>query len=125
MTAAHRDAYEPDELPAVFAERFNSGDPAAVAELYAPGAVFVPPDGPPARTPDAVARANALFQGLGRPIRVRPRSVTAAGDTALLVVDWELAGGPPAVRGTATDVARRGPDGRWRYVIDSPFGGSA
>jgi ketosteroid isomerase-like protein len=26
------------------------------------------------------------------------------------------------VDGTATDVARRGPDGLWRYVIDNPFG---
>lgn len=26
--------------------------------------------------------------------------------------------------GTATDVARRGPDGLWRYVIDNPFGTS-
>ncbi|MFE6165805.1 hypothetical protein ACFQ7F_43675 [Streptomyces sp. NPDC056486] len=26
------------------------------------------------------------------------------------------------VRSTATDVARRGADGHWRYVIDSPFG---
>ncbi|GAA2400924.1 hypothetical protein [Streptomyces coeruleofuscus] len=26
------------------------------------------------------------------------------------------------VEGTATNVARRGSDGRWRYVIDNPFG---
>ncbi len=26
------------------------------------------------------------------------------------------------VDGTATDVARRGADGCWRYVIDNPFG---
>ena len=23
---------------------------------------------------------------------------------------------------TATDIARRGPDGLWRYLIDNPFG---
>jgi hypothetical protein len=34
---------------------------------------------------------------------------------ALLAVDWEI-------DGTAVDVARRGPDGGWRYVIDNPFG---
>jgi hypothetical protein len=26
------------------------------------------------------------------------------------------------VEGTATDVARRGPGGLWRYVTDNPFG---
>jgi hypothetical protein len=34
--------------------------------------------------------------------------------------------GPRAVElddeGTATDVARQGSDGYWRYVIDNPFG---
>ncbi|MGW1374922.1 YybH family protein [Streptomyces sp. NPDC002446] len=116
------------DVPAVFARRFNSGDAEAVQEMYAPDAVFVPRSGAPATTPEAIRRANAGFLGLGLPITVRPRHVHVAGDTALLIVDWELdadGGGPGPVRGTATDVARRGPDGRWRYVIDSPFGGDA
>ncbi len=112
-------------MPAAFAQRFNSGDADAVQEMYAPDAVFVPRGGAPATTPDAIRRANAGFLGLGLPITVRPRQVQVAGDTALLVVDWELDGEVDGarVRGTATDVARRGGDGRWRYVIDSPFGG--
>ncbi|MFF8815809.1 YybH family protein [Streptomyces pactum] len=118
-----------EDLPAVFAARFNSGDARAVAELYEPGAVFVPPTGEPARSPAAIERANAAFLGLGLPIAVRPREVQVTDDgLALLVVDWEIEGtGPDGdrvhVRATATDVARRGPDGRWRYVIDNPFGG--
>lgn len=31
-------------------------------------------------------------------------------------------GGSVNFQGTATDVARRGSDGRWRSVIDNPFG---
>ncbi|WP_239144276.1 hypothetical protein [Streptomyces sp. SID14515] len=31
-------------------------------------------------------------------------------------------GGQVRIAGTATDVARRGSDGFWRYVIDNPFG---
>ncbi len=130
------------DVPYVFAARFNAGDPDAVQEMYAPDAVFVPPDGVPATTPEGIRRANAAFLALGLPITVRPRQVRVAGDTALLVVDWELGAGKGEgkgegadgrgahgavagpVRGTATDVARRGPDGHWRYLIDSPFGGS-
>jgi len=86
-------ADRPEDVPTVFAERFNSGDPAAVAEVY----------------------------------EVRPRHVYTTGDLALLIVDWVIDGtdsGGRAVHieGTATDVARRGEDGRWRYVIDNPFG---
>lgn len=126
------------DVPYVFAARFNAGDPDAVQEMYAPDAVFVPPDGVPATTPEGIRRANAAFLALGLPITVRPRQVRVAGDTALLVVDWELGAGKGEgddgrgadgavagpVCGTATDVARRGPDGHWRYLIDSPFGGS-
>ncbi|MGI5349195.1 YybH family protein [Streptomyces sp. CA-250714] len=127
MTTPTRPAREAADVPAVFAERFNSGQPQAVAEMYAPGAVFVSPDGSVADSPESIARANADFLGLGLPITVRPRHVYTAGDTALLIVDWEIEGtGPDGqplhIRGTATDVARRGSDGVWRYVIDRPVG---
>ena len=59
------------------------------------------------------------FQALAVPITVRPRRVEVAGDLALLIVDWTVG---DDISGTATDVARRGGDGCWRYVIDNPFG---
>ncbi|WP_214410502.1 YybH family protein [Sphaerisporangium fuscum] len=123
MTALAR---RPEDVPLVFAERFNSGDARAVAEVYESGAVFVPEEGP-AVTGEELHAANARFLSLGLPITVRPRHVHAAGDTALLIVDWTISGTGPdgeAVRieGTATDVARRGSDGFWRYIVDSPFG---
>src|SRR5262245_25258259 len=66
---------EARDVPAAFALRFNSGDAEAVQEMYAPDAVFVPRNGAPATTPDAIRRANAGFLGLGLPITVRPRQV--------------------------------------------------
>ncbi|RCG20909.1 DUF4440 domain-containing protein [Streptomyces diacarni] len=95
--------------------------------MYEPGAVFVSPDGTVADTPRAVARANADFLALGLPLSVRPRHTYVADEVALLIVDWEIDGtGPDGarvhLRGTATDVARRGADGHWRYVIDRPAG---
>ncbi|WP_188190972.1 YybH family protein [Nonomuraea sp. SYSU D8015] len=117
-------AERPEDVPMVFAERFNSGDPAAVAEVYEGGAVFVPAPGTPLTGEEALV-ANARF--MGPPIAVRPRHVYTAGDLALLIVDWVIEGAdrdgrPVRIEGTATDVARRGEDGRWRYVIDNPFG---
>ncbi|GGP90803.1 YybH family protein [Streptosporangium pseudovulgare] len=121
-------AERPEDVPAVFAERFNSGDPEAVAELYESGAVFVPESGAALAGPDLHA-ANERFQSLGVPITVRPRHVHSTGDVALLVVDWVIEGTGPdglpvLIESTAVDVARRGPDEKWRYVIDSPFEGT-
>ncbi|WP_338020560.1 YybH family protein [Amycolatopsis sp. CB00013] len=86
--------------------------------VYEPEAVFVRRDG--VRVSGAERRAaNAGILALGRPIEVTPRQVHVAGDLALLIVDWSIEGHLAA---TATDVAKRGEDGLWRYVIDNPFG---
>jgi ketosteroid isomerase-like protein len=109
----------PEHLPHAFATAFNSGDPAPVDALYEPDAVFVERTGA-AVTGAARIAANTAFQRLGLAIEVTPRHVFAAGDIALLVVDWQIGDG--RITGTATDVARRGSDGVWRYIVDNPFG---
>lgn len=118
--------YEAEQLPHAFAAAFNSGSPDTLSRLYADDAVFVPRPGTCVSGARLVA-ANTEFQSLGLPIRVDPRHVYVTGDTALLVVDWVIDGSRPdgervRIEGTATDVARRGADGVWRYVIDNPFG---
>ncbi|MEV5970403.1 DUF4440 domain-containing protein [Streptomyces sp. NPDC051921] len=119
-------ADRPEEVPLVFAERFNSGDAAALAEVYEDAAVLVEQPGSLVTGPGLLA-ANSRLQDLGVPISVRPRHVYRNGDLALLIVEWTIEGigrdgDAVHVAGTATDVARRGSDGRWRYVIDNPFG---
>ncbi|WP_052406788.1 YybH family protein [Allokutzneria albata] len=104
-------------LPEQFREAFNTGSSAAVEAVYEPDGVFVDGPGNPVTGPDR-KRANEKMLALGEPIEVRPRHTYVAGDIALLIVDWSIG----EVHGTATDVARRGPDGVWRYVIDNPFG---
>jgi ketosteroid isomerase-like protein len=110
----------------VFAERFNSGDLDAVADAYEAGAVFSPEPGVQLTGAEALA-AHRRFMDLGLPMSVSPRHVYTSGDVALLIVDWFIAGmgrdgTPLRIEATATDVARRGPDGRWRYVLDNPVG---
>ncbi|MDA4891786.1 DUF4440 domain-containing protein [Streptomyces sp. MS2A] len=122
-------ADRPDEVPAVFAERFNSGDATALAQVYEDAAVLVPQPGTPVTVPESHA-ANGRLQKLGVPISVHPRHVYRSGDVALLIVDWVIdgigrEGQAVHVEGTATDVARRGSDGRCRYVIDNPSGARA
>ncbi|WHM40836.1 DUF4440 domain-containing protein [Streptomyces sp. BPTC-684] len=112
--------------PSVFKAAFNSGSAQALATVYDRNALFVTRAGEPV-TGAELRAANAEFQSLGLPISVRPRNTYVADDIALLIVDWVIDGEAPDgehvhIEGTATDVARRGPDGLWRYVIDNPFG---
>ena len=100
-----------------FAKAFNSHNAQGVEAVYEPQALFVPE---PGHTVTGAARqaANQRFLDLGLPIEVKPRHVYEHDGIALLIVDWTIGD----VKGTATDVARKSADGRWRYVIDNPFG---
>ncbi|HEY8544474.1 MAG TPA: hypothetical protein VIL36_05490 [Acidimicrobiales bacterium] len=116
------DAHHPEELPLVFQHHFNAGDvPGLLRHYYAPDATYAPVPGVVV-TGDDVGPAIGSLTGLGHPIEVTVRHVLTAGDTALLVVDYEIPG--LGLRGTATDVARRRPDGTWRCIIDNPHGGA-
>ncbi|WP_035856447.1 YybH family protein [Cryptosporangium arvum] len=115
------------EHPHVFARAFATGDGAIVDAVYEPRGVLVTAPGRCTRTSDGRIEGNRRVLDLGLPITVEPRHVYVADDIALLIVDWTIdgtdAGGEHVhLEGTATDVARRGADGCWRYVIDNPFG---
>jgi ketosteroid isomerase-like protein len=115
-------ARRPEELPLVFRDHLNAGDVAGLlADYYAPDAVYAPVPG--VVLEDAELEASvARLAGLGAPIELEVRHVLETGDTALLVVDWRI---PAAgMAGTATDVARRQPDGTWRCIVDNPHGGA-
>lgn len=119
-------ATSPEQQPYVFAAAFNTGDPDAIERVYEAGGVFVDGAGQPTTGADR-REANARMAALGLPIEVKPRHVYVADDIALLIVDWAIRGTSSDgeevdIQGTATDVARRGEDGIWRYVIDNPFG---
>jgi ketosteroid isomerase-like protein len=122
MTSSHDDPTLPFST---FLAGFAAGDLRAVEEAYEPGAVLVPRPGFPVTGADRSAANAHLMSFGGFTASVRHRY--PAGDVALLIVDWSVDGhapdgSPVEMSGTAADVARRGPDGRWRYVIDNPMG---
>jgi ketosteroid isomerase-like protein len=112
---------DPGQHPFAFAAAFNTGSVDAVERVYEPDGIFVREDGVAVTGAERRA-ANAEFLSLGLPISVIPRQVHVTGDLVLLIVDWTIDGPGMHLEGTATDVARRGADGYWRYVIDNPFG---
>jgi ketosteroid isomerase-like protein len=107
-------------------ERFNSGKISEMMALYE-GAVLVADDGRTVTDRAEIAAELEHDLSLGLPLQAKARHVFVAGDIAEIVVDWAIDGtGPDGrhvhVAGTASDVARRGADGRWRYLIDNRLG---
>ncbi len=122
-------ADEPGYHVAAYIAAFNTGSVEALDKVYEEHGAVVPRPGHPATGADRRA-VNRHLLSFGLPIEARTRHVYVVDDLALLIVDWSIRGTGPDGRevnleGTASDVARRGADGKWRYVIDNPFGTSA
>src|SRR5918999_553 len=120
-------ASEPEGIVGSLLRRFNSGRVEAMMSLYDPEAVFVTGDGRTVSDPAEIAKELESFLGLGLPMRATARHLFVASDIVQIVLDWSLDGvGPDGqpmhFAGSACDIARRGADGLWRYLIDNPFG---
>jgi uncharacterized protein (TIGR02246 family) len=104
----------PDDLFRLFVARANAGDLDGLVELYEPdaAATFMPGQ--------LLSGREAIRQALQQLLAGRPtfsadgqRPSTVAGDLALTSARL----GPDSV---TAEVARRQPDGSWRWVIDVP-----
>jgi ketosteroid isomerase-like protein len=120
-------ATEPEGVVASLVERFNSGRVSAMVAHFEPGAAFVARDGRAVTDPTEIAAELERDLGLGLPLEAEARHVYVAGDIAQIVVDWSIDGTNPDgehvhLEGSASDVVRRGADGRWRYLVDNALG---
>jgi ketosteroid isomerase-like protein len=118
---------EPEAVVPSLIERFNSGKLAEMMALHDPESTFVENDG--SIITDRAALATRLERDLklGLTLGANVRHVFVADNIAQIVVDWWIEGkasNGEQVRlgGAACDVARRGADGFWRYLIDNNQG---
>jgi ketosteroid isomerase-like protein len=107
-------AAQPEDLGRYFPERANAGDLEGLVALYEPGAVLAFPAGRLTAGQDEIRKVYAelladkpSFSSAGQSPAIRN------GDLAL--TSTRLPGG-----GATVEVARRQPDGSWRWVIDQP-----
>jgi ketosteroid isomerase-like protein len=113
MQDNHPPALEPEDLDRFFVQRASAGDVEGVVALYEPGAILAFPPGELAVGTDAIRAAYTRL--LANPPQfgggtIRP--AIRAGDLALTMTNRP---------GNATaEVARRQPDGSWRWLIDQP-----
>jgi uncharacterized protein (TIGR02246 family) len=114
---------EPSDLHRRVEEAFNAGDVDGLVALYEPDARMVRDDGSTAAGHDAIREIWDGFVALGGRISMTTRSAVEAGDIALLSNSYAFSSDGLEFGATTAEVARRGHDGTWRYVIDNPFAG--
>jgi uncharacterized protein (TIGR02246 family) len=108
-------ATEPEELAQAFAEAIRSGDGEAAAALFEPEAVLTTQQGNVCNGADEVRKLLEGYAAMKPPLRIRNLKTLRAGDLALLYNAPSHEG--VAAEGRAVEVARRQPDGAWRYVM--------
>lgn len=97
--------------------------------MYEPDAVVIPgPGASPVSGLAAIESSLRWLLGLGGRITFEPCYWLLQGDLAMGRIDFHVtgatdpAGDPVELRGGTAEVARRQPDGSWKYVFDHPFG---
>lgn len=127
MTDTYALPRHPDEIVPALLKHLNSLDTEIMLNFYHEDGILVDAGGVPQRGRDAIRTELAKYFSLGLPMQITARHIFVAGDTASLVLDWSYQGTAADGRAihivaTANDIARRGADGYWRYLIDNPFG---
>ena len=102
-------------------DAFNAGDTDALVALYEEDAAMATPDGTFVYGRDAIREQWSGFVALGGNIQMTTRYAVIVGDTALLSNDWRFTGAGMELSSRTAEVARRQPDGTWKYVIDHPY----
>jgi ketosteroid isomerase-like protein len=105
-------AVEPQDLERLFVRRVNAGDVEGLVALFEPNAVMVHEQGQVATGHDEIRRVLDDFVRSGVELTLGDqRAPVRAGD--LVLTSTRLHDG-----GVTAEVARRRPDGTWRWVID-------
>jgi ketosteroid isomerase-like protein len=107
-------AAEPEDLGRYFIERANAGDVEGLVALYEPGAVLAFPAGRLTAGHDEIRTVYAELLA-GKPSFSSAGQQPAIRNGDLALTSTRLPGG-----GATVEIARRQPDGSWRWVIDQP-----
>lgn len=121
MTAA-----APQDLPRLFREAFEAGNPDAVADLYEPNGLIAPDPSSPVVGRSAIRAMAAGFMTQHPRFSLHDVEVVQCGDLALVRSRWTIttadpSGGTREMRIQPTLIARRQADAGWLVVIDRPL----
>jgi ketosteroid isomerase-like protein len=120
-------ARTPEDLDVLFARELNAGNLDGLAALYEPGATFTVEPGKVVTGTSAIRDALGGFLAMKPHITLKTAILGNAGDVVMMTSAWQLTGtGPDGsavdLEGDSAEIARRQPDGSWKFIIDSPWG---
>ena len=114
----------PKELHQLFVKHFNAKDVEGLLGLYEDDAVLVASPGEPVQGKDAIRQAIEGFLAMGGTVEFLAESEPVVnGKIALTHGRWRMVveNGEPMEAETA-EISRLDADGKWRYVVDNPWG---
>jgi ketosteroid isomerase-like protein len=113
-------AKSPEEICRLFQQYMAEGDIDAVLSLYDSEAVFLNRSGELKKIGEGMREELAPFTAMKAIFDFNIKQVIQSGDIALMHTDWKVSS-PEQMSVSAIEVARRQPDGTWRWLIGDPF----
>src|SRR5262245_53958229 len=114
-------AKSPEETCRLFQEAIRKGDLDSALAIYDPEAVFLNRNGEIQEGPAGIRAELAPFADARANFDFHIKRVVRAGDIALLHTLWNVTLPGERMSLYAIEVARRQPDGTWRWLIGGPF----
>ena len=112
-------AMEPADLHPAIEAAFNAGDVDAMVAMYEDDAWLFGPEGP-VQGLDAICETRSGFVAMGAKVEMDTQYAVVHGDLAMLSNRWTMTVGGEELSAATAELARRQPDGTWKYVIDNP-----
>jgi len=116
LSAAELDSVK--AVDAAWAAAMNAKDTAAVFAIYAPDAKLMPPDSPILTGAEGHPVLAGLIAGGASDFVLTPATAYGIGDLAYVVgtASFKMGGASQTLK--YAEVLRKGPDGKWHYVVD-------
>jgi uncharacterized protein (TIGR02246 family) len=113
-------AKSPEDICRLFQQYMAIGDLDSLLSLYDPEAVFLNHSGEIKKGKEELREVLAPLAAAKASFDFKIRQVIRSGDIALMHTDWKVSA-PQQMSQYAIEVARRQPDGMWRWLIGDPF----
>jgi uncharacterized protein (TIGR02246 family) len=112
-------ANSPEGICRLFQQSMAAGDLDAVLSVFDPEAVLVNPSGDVKQGRDGLRQELAPVAAMKTRLAFTIKQVVRSGDIALMHTEWQVSF-PLLMSVYAIAVARRQPDGTWRWLIGDP-----
>ena len=113
-------AKSPEEICELFKQYMAAGDVESLLSIYDPEVVFLNQSREPKRGREELRSELARLAAVRAKVEYNIKQVIQSGDIALMHTEWNVSS-PETMRSYAIEVARRQPDGTWRWLIGDPF----